>query len=53
LTAHRPRARALAAFDACGQERLTPIYEALDGAIYDEELYLLRLYHTVRASKIP
>jgi ATP-dependent DNA helicase RecQ len=38
------QARALAAFAACGPERLTPVYEALGRAIPYDELHLLRLY---------
>jgi ATP-dependent DNA helicase RecQ len=44
------RARALTAFDACGFERLAPIFEELGGAVPYEELHLLRLYVRARES---
>lgn len=42
------RARVLIAFERLGRERLTPVHEALSGAVRYEELHLLRLYLLLR-----
>ena len=34
----------LRAFERLGHQRLTPVYEALDGAVPYDELHLLRMY---------
>jgi ATP-dependent DNA helicase RecQ len=47
------RTRALAAFDACGTEYLSPVYQALGGAVPYEELHVLRLYLNATAAKRP
>ena len=38
------RARVLRAFERLGHQRLTPVYEALAGAVPYDELHLLRMY---------